>query len=82
MRASGAVGRENVGISNHNAGEKPAPRKSKVSVAMTISYGLGDPKVMTKVVIDGKQVNIPARLKVCDGVTEEKRLCALMVWRI
>lgn len=81
MRASGAVGRENVGMSNHNADEKSAPRKSKGSVAMAISYGLGDPKAMTKVGVDGKQVNIPARLNVCDGVTEEKRLCALMVWR-
>ena len=28
---AGAAGRENVGISNDNAGEKPAHRKAKVS---------------------------------------------------
>ena len=51
-RAGGALGSENVGMSNHNAGEKPAPRKSKVSVAMAISYGLGDPKAMEKSVVE------------------------------
>jgi len=48
VRASGALGSENVGMSNHIADEKSAPRKSKVSVAMAISYGLGDPKAMVK----------------------------------
>jgi len=47
-------------MSNHNAGEKPAPRKSKVSVALTISHGLGGPKVIAKAVTDGQLVNIPA----------------------
>ncbi len=37
MRGSGAVTKENVGISNDNAGEKPALRKTKVSSAMLIS---------------------------------------------
>ena len=31
MRDSGVSGRANVGISNDNAGEKPAHRKAKVS---------------------------------------------------
>jgi hypothetical protein len=31
VRLSGAFGNENVGISNDNAGEKPAHRKAKVS---------------------------------------------------
>jgi hypothetical protein len=61
-RACGALGRENVGMSNHNAGVNPAPRKSKVSSAMEFSGGLGGPKAMAKAAVDGQQVNIPARL--------------------
>ena len=82
MRASGVVGRENAGISNHNMGEKPIPRKSKVSVAMAINHGLGDPKAMVRTVANGKPVNIPARLQMCDGETENIRVSALMVWRL
>ena len=37
VRHAGAVTKENVGISNDNAGEKPAHRKTKVSSAMLIS---------------------------------------------
>ena len=48
-------------MSNHTVREKRAPRKSKVSVAMAINHGLGDPKRMAKAERDGKQVNIPAR---------------------
>jgi len=48
---------------------------------MAIIHGLVGPKAMEKSVVDGKQINISARLVVCDGVTEEKRVCALMVWR-
>ena len=40
MRYAGAITKENVGISNDNAGEKPARRKTKVSAAMLISCGL------------------------------------------
>ncbi len=36
-RYAGAVTKENVGISNDKAGEKPAHRKTKVSSAMLIS---------------------------------------------
>ena len=36
-RYAGADRKENVGISNDNAGEKPAHRKTKVSSAMLIS---------------------------------------------
>ena len=61
MRTSGALGRENVGMSNRKAGEKPAPRKLKVSVAMAINHGLGGPKAMAKAAADGQLVNIPAR---------------------
>ena len=40
MRIAGAVGRANVGISNDNAGEKPAHRKTKVSRSTLIGSGL------------------------------------------
>ena len=55
----GALGRENVGTSNHNAGEIPARRKTKVSFAMSISEGLVGPKPMANAVGDGHMVNIP-----------------------
>ena len=53
MRATGALGRENVGMSNHNSNEKLEPRKPKVSVAMAIIHGLGDPKAMARAEVDG-----------------------------
>ena len=59
MRASGACGSKNVGTSNRNAGENPARRKTKVSLAMSISQGLVGPKGMAKAVLDGHRVNIP-----------------------
>ena len=37
---AGVYGKANVGISNDNAGEKPAHRKTKVSPAMLIIRGL------------------------------------------
>lgn len=37
VRISGVFRKENVGISNDNAGEKPAHRKTKDSSAMLIS---------------------------------------------
>ena len=43
MRFAGGCVSENVGMSNHNAGEIPAHRKPKVSLAMTINQGLGGP---------------------------------------
>ena len=39
-RLAGAAGKANVGISNDNAGEKPAHRKTKVSRATIIGPGL------------------------------------------
>ena len=59
MSNSGAARSENVGTSNHNAGEIPARRKSKVSFAMIISEGLVGPKVIAKAEADGHRVNIP-----------------------
>ena len=59
MTHGGALGRENVGTSNHNAGENPARRKIKVSLAMIVSQGLVGPKGMAKAAPDGHMVNIP-----------------------
>ena len=59
MSNSGAARSKNVGTSNHNAGEIPARRKTKVSFAMLISEGLVGPKVMAKAGADGHRVNIP-----------------------
>ena len=53
MRATGACGSENVGMSKKKFSEKLIPRKSKVSVAMTINHGLGGPKAMAKAAADG-----------------------------
>ena len=53
MRAAGAHGRENVGMSNHKSREKRDPRKSKVSSATKIDGGLGDPKAMAKAAAEG-----------------------------
>ena len=55
----GALGSENAGTSNRNAGEIPARRKIKVSLAMVISQGLVGPKGMAKAAPDGHRVNIP-----------------------
>jgi len=47
------------GMSNDKAGENPARRKIKVSLAMLISQGLVGPKGMAKAGLDGHMVNIP-----------------------
>ncbi len=44
MTHAGALRSKNVGTSNHNAGEKPAHRKNKVSLATFVVEGLVDPK--------------------------------------
>ena len=59
VRWGGVQGSENVGMSNRNAGEIPAHRKSKVSWAMLIIPGLVGPKARPKGVVDGHTVNIP-----------------------
>ena len=58
----GALGRENVGLSNRIAGESPAHRKSKVSLAMVFNQGLGGPKTNLKGVADGQWINISTLL--------------------
>ena len=59
MSHAGALRSKNVGTSNHNAGEIPARRKIKVSLAMYISQGLVGPKGMANAAPDGFKVNIP-----------------------
>ncbi len=59
MSQPGACRSKNVGTSNRNAGENPARRKTKVSLAMSISQGLVGPKWMANAVHDGHMVNIP-----------------------
>ena len=59
MTHGGASRSKNVGTSNHNAGEIPARRNTKVSFAMKISEGLVGPKGMAKAAPDGHKVNIP-----------------------
>ncbi len=67
VRSGGALRRENVGISNHNAGERPAHRKPKVSLAMFINQGLVGPKDKPRGDADGQPVNIPAPPLVLTG---------------
>ena len=59
MTHGGALRSKNVGTSNHNAGEKPARRKIKVSSSMIVRGGLVGPKGMAKAAPDGHMVNIP-----------------------
>ena len=59
MTHAGAYGSKNVGTSNRNEGENPSRRKTKVSLAMSISQGLVGPKGMAKAAPDGHTVNIP-----------------------
>jgi len=47
-------------MSNRNAVENTAHRKSKVSLAMKINQGLGGPKANPRGAADGQPVNIPA----------------------
>ena len=58
----GALGRENVGLSNRIPDESSGHRKSKVSLAMVFNQGLGDPKVTPKGLADGQPINISALL--------------------
>jgi predicted GIY-YIG superfamily endonuclease len=44
VKSTGALGRENVGMSNRNCDENSQRRKPEVSSAMAIIGGLGDPK--------------------------------------
>ncbi len=56
---AGAYGSENAGTSNRMPRENRGRRKTKVSLAMSISQGLVGPKRMAKAGRDGHTVNIP-----------------------
>jgi hypothetical protein len=56
---AGALRSKNVGTSNHNAGEKPARRKTEVSLSTFVGEGLVGPKEMVRTASDGHMVNIP-----------------------
>ena len=60
MRSGGVKRSENVGMSNRKCASKAHHRKSKGSLAMIISQGLGGPKGEPKGVPEGQLVNIPA----------------------
>lgn len=77
-RFRGALGSENVGMSNRNAGEIPAHRKSKVSLTMVISQGLGGPKAKPRGAVDGHPVNIPDLPFLAKKVTEFSNLGGLL----
>ena len=77
-RKGGAVGSENVGMSNRNPDESSGHRKPKVSLAMSISQGLGGPKTNPKGVVDGQPVNIPALLYFFTEMTENWILRVLL----
>ena len=57
MKCAGALGRENVGMSNRKSGERPDRRKSKVSSAMAIIGGLGVPKC-NRALLEYKQLRV------------------------
>ena len=78
MTHSGASRSKNVGTSNRNAGESPARRKTKVSLAMSIIQGLVGPKRMTKVARDGQQVNIPVLLYI--SMEGRSLVCVAYYW--
>jgi len=69
VRAGGALGSENVGLSNRKSGEIPGRRKPEVSLAMKISQGLAGPNPcpVKRGCGDGEQVNIPAPHNVSKG---------------
>ena len=79
MRISGALRSENVGMSNRKEGESPSRRKSKVSLAMTIIQGLGDPKLNAEGrLCDGQTINISSLQFVFNKVTESSSFCRLL----
>ena len=78
MSKGGALRSENVGMSNHNSDEMSEHRKPKVSLAMKISQGLGDPKEKPKGESNGQPVNIPAHRHFFLKVTEVSNLGVLL----
>lgn len=56
-------------MSNRKSDEKSDHRKPKVSLAMEISQGLGEPKATPKGLVDGQGVNIRLLPYYIKGVT-------------
>ena len=79
MRQGGAIRRENVGMSNHNSDERSERRKPKVSLAMTISQGLGGPNRRSERIggMDSWLIFQPS-LILFDGVTEVSKKSMLL----
>ena len=69
-------------MSNRKPDETSGHRKPKVSLAMTISQGLGGPKGKPKGVPDGQPVNIPAHPLNKNRRTENSTLSALLDLRL
>ena len=65
-RYAGAFTRDHVGMSNDNAGEKPAHRKPEDSSVKLICSGIVGPQGVAYGEADGDQVNIPE--PVCDAM--------------
>ena len=81
--ARGAPGRENVGMSNDNGGEKPPRRKTKVSEDDANQNRVSRVLRRTREGrADGKRVNIPVPALVCDGGTEVRKTCPVTVVRV
>lgn len=78
MTHTGACRSKNVGTSNHNDVENTSRRKTKVSLAMSISQGLVGPKGMAIAAPDGQQVNIPALLYV--AMERQSVVCIAHYW--
>ena len=82
MNRGGALGSENVGMSNRKSGERPDRRKPKVSSAMVIIGGLGVPKRNRALgrgnVMDSRLIFRPFQGKYIDGVTGEIKPSVLL----
>ena len=66
-------------MSNHKSGERPDRRKPKVSLAMSISQGLGGPNPRSERIagMDRRLIFRPF-LYICDGVTEVSKRSMLL----
>ena len=78
MTHAGTLRSKNVGTSNHNEGEIPSRRKTKVSCSMSIRAGLVGPKAMARAAADGHEVNIPQLLR--DAMEGRSAVCTACYW--
>ena len=78
MTHAGALRSKNVGTSNHNKGEIPLRRKTKVSYSMSIRVGLVGPKAMERSAADGHLVNIPELLQ--NAMEGRSAVCIAHYW--